>query len=416
MARGLDRREFVRLAAAFIGAAACRAVGPATTPTPTPTLAPTIPPTAPPPGGFLIRAGAFADGRAASAQRSVSLLIREGEVAYLGPRDGEPATRDAELLEAPSATIVPGLVDCHAHLTGAGGADYFARIQDPDEVLLARAEENARILVRTGVLAARDVGAVRALNIRVRDELRDRRDAPIILAAGTWIGRRGRYVSFAVQVDSADDLREAALAQLDAGADLVKVAVDGGTGSAPSFSVSELRPTVEAVHARGKRIAAHSQGLGARVAAEAGVDTIEHGYLIDDAIAAAMGERSALVTTLSVPVAFNNPGELEMGLAAVRAARAAGVRIATGTDFGGGPPRPGDFSLELELLVRAGLEPHEALGAATWAAGEVLDLPHVGTLEVGAPADVVLVDGDPLSDVGAMRQIRAVLRDGERIV
>ncbi|MGH2499349.1 MAG: amidohydrolase family protein [Candidatus Limnocylindria bacterium] len=365
---------------------------------------------------MLVRAAALADGRSPSPQRNVSLLIRDGRVAYLGPRDGEPATRDADLLEAPGATIVPGFVDCHAHLTGAGGLSYLATLQDPDAVLLARATENARTLVRTGVLAARDAGAVRAMNVRVRDQLRGRREAPLILAAGTWIGRRGRYVPFAVQVDSAQQLRDAALAQLDAGADLVKVAVDGATGSAATFSVAELRPTVEAVHDRGKRIAVHAQGLGARVAAEAGVDTIDHGYVIDSGTAAAMRGRTALVTTLSVPVAFNNPRELEMGMASVRAARDAGVRIATGTDVGGGPPRAGNFALEVELLVRAGLQPHEALGAATWGAGEVLGVPHVGTLASGAPADLVLVDGDPLSDVAALRRVRAVFRNGERIV
>jgi imidazolonepropionase-like amidohydrolase len=346
----------------------------------------------------------------------VSLLVRDGRIAYLGPRDGEPDSSGAQKVDAPGATIIPGLVDCHAHLTGAGGPDYLARLQDADPTLLARAAANARILVRAGVLAARDVGAVRSLNVRVRDELRGLTDAPVIAAAGTWIGRRGRYVPFAVQVDSAEELRAAALAQLDAGADLVKVAADGATGSPATFSPAELRPTVEAVHARGKRIAAHAQGLGSRAATEAGFDTVDHGYVIDRDTAARMSGRTALVTTLSVPVAFNNPVELEMGLASVRTARAAGVRIATGTDFGGGPPRPGNFVLELELLVRAGLEPYEALGAATWAAGEVSGVPSAGTLAKGGPADFVVVEGDPLSDVTALRRIQAVFRNGQRVL
>ena len=365
---------------------------------------------------MLIRAGAAADGRSASAQRTVSLLIRDGRIAYLGPRDAEPDVRNTELLEAPGATIIPGLIDCHAHFTGPGGLDYLARLQDPDAILLARAVENAKILVRTGVLAARDVGAARSMNLTARDQLRGRRDAPLILAAGTWIGRRGRYLPFAVQVDSAEELRQAVIAQLDAGADLVKVALDGATGSVATFSAAELGPAVEAVHARGKRIAAHAQGLGARTGAEAGFDSIDHGYLIDADTAARMRPRTALVTTLSVPVAFNNSRELELGLASVRAARTAGVRIATGTDFGGGPARAGNFAQEVELLVRAGLPPHEALASATWVAGEVLGVALAGTIGVGAPADLVLVDGDPLSDVGALRNVVAVFRDGRRVV
>ncbi len=365
---------------------------------------------------MLIRAGAAADGRAASPQRNVSLLMRGGRIAYLGPRDAEPDSRNAELLNAPGATIVPGLIDCHVHLTGPGGLDYLARLQDPDAILLARAMENARVLVRTGVLAARDVGAARSMNLAARDQLRGRRDAPVILAAGTWIGRRGRYIPFAVQVDSAEELRQAVIAQLDAGADLVKVALDGATGSAATFTAAELRPAVEAVHARGKRIAAHAQGLGSRAGADAGFDSIDHGYVIDAETAARMRPRTALVTTLSMPVAFNNPGDLELGLASVRAARAAGVRIATGTDFGGGPARAGNFAQEVELLVGAGLPPHEALASATWIAGEVLGVQHAGTLTVDAPADLVLVDGDPLSDVRSLRNIVAVFRDGVRVV
>lgn len=422
LAARLTRRELVRLAGALAAAVACRTAEQTVIPSASP-AAPSPPiasptaaaPTPIPPGpGILIRAGAMADGRSATAQRNVSLLIRAGRIAYLGPRDGEPDVRNTEVLNAPGDTIVPGLIDCHAHLTGPGGPDYLARLQDPDAILLARAVENARILVRTGVLAARDVGAARSVNLVARDQLRGRRDAPLILAAGTWIGRRGRYIPFAVQVDSAEELRQAVVAQLDAGADLVKVALDGATGSAATFSAAELRPAVEAVHARGKRIAAHAQGLGSRTGADAGFDSIDHGYVIDADTAARMRPRTALVTTLSVPVAFNNPRELELGLASVRSARAAGVRIATGTDFGGGPAPVGNFAQEVELLVRAGLPPHEALASATWIAGEVLGVPQAGTLAIGAPADCVLVGGDPLSDPGALRRVTAVFRNGER--
>lgn len=420
-----SRREFLRAVTAAAISAACEQVGPAAQPTTRPPTSPPTPSETPDAKGapaeqggpsLVILAGALADGRAASTQRRVAVLVRAGRFVYVGPSDGLAEAAGAQVVEAPGLTVVPAMVDCHAHLTGTGGPDYVARIQDGDAVLLARAEENARTLVRAGVLAARDVGAVRGVNVRARDALKGQAEAPLIVAAGTWIGRRGRYVSFAVQVDGADQLRAAALAQLDAGADLVKIAADGATGSAASFSAAELRPVVEAVHARGKKVAAHCQGLGSRVAAEAGVDSVEHGYVIDATTARTMRGRTALVSTLSVPVAFGNRSELEMGFASVRAARDAGVRIATGTDFGGAPPRPGNFADEVELLVRAGLAPHEALGSATWIAGEVLGIAHLGTIAVGAPADLVLIDGDPLSDPAALRRVRAVYRAGARVV
>lgn len=417
------RRNLLRLAAVSAAWAACERATPTPTPTsspaatasPSPAPSTTIAATATPAGPrpILIHAGALADGRSPSAQRNVAVLVRDGRLAYAGPRDGAPDARDAEVVDLAAATVIPAMIDCHAHITGTGGRDAHVRLQDPDAVLLARAAENARVLVRSGVLAVRDVGGVRAANVRARDALRGRTDAPLIVAAGTWIGRRGRYVSFAVEVDSADGLRAAALAQLDGGADLVKIAVDGTTGSAPTFSAAELRPAVDAVHARGKKVAAHSQGLGSRVASEAGVDTIEHGFVIDAATASAMRGRTALVTSLSVALAF---GQLNIALPSVRAARDAGVRIATGTDAGGAPPLFGDFATEVELLVRAGLTPQEALTSATRVGGEVLGVPGLGTLDAGAPADLVLIDGDPLSDPAALRRVRAVYRNGMRVV
>lgn len=418
------RRALLRAAAVSALLAACEPARPTVTGTPTATPSAATPtaaieatptPTATPAGPRALRidAAALADGRSPSPVRSVSVVVRGGRIVYAGPRAGMPDVRDADIADLGTLTVVPAMVDCHAHITGSGGSDAHARLQDPDEILVARATENARLLARSGVLGVRDVGAVRAANVRARDALKARADVPYIVAAGTWIARRGRYVSFAVQVDSADGLLAAAMAQLDGGADLVKIAADDTTGSAAHWTASELRRTVDAVHARGKTVAAHSQGLGARVAAEAGADTVEHGFVIDAATASAMKGRSTLVTSLSVAQAF---GQLDVALPSVRSARDAGVRIATGTDAGGAPPRFGEFATEVELLVRAGLPPHEALASATRAGGEVMGIAGLGTLEAGAPADLVLVDGDPLSDPAALRRVRAVYRAGLRVV
>lgn len=415
---GLTRRALARAAIASALVAACeRASGPAASPSPAPSAPPHSPSASPKSTPSLrralIHADAIADGTAASPTRRVAVLIEGGRIRYAGPRDGAPDASGAEVVDLPGATIVPALVDCHVHLTGTGGPSAHARLQDGDAILLARAAENARLLARGGVLAVRDVGAVRGANIRARDALRTDADAPLIAAAGTWIARRGRYVPFAIEVADADELRRAALAQLDAGADLVKIAVDGATATAATWSVADLRPTVEAVHARGKAIAAHAQGYGSLVAAEAGVDTIEHGFVIDRTAAEAMRARTTLVTSLSVAQAF---GELDIALPSIRAARDAGVRIAVGTDAGGGPPVFGQFASEVALLVRAGLAPHAALAAATRAGGAVLGVSGLGTLDSGAPAYFVAVDGDPLADPAALGRVRAVWHAGRRLV
>ncbi len=380
----------------------------------------------------LLRGAAFADGRSAALQRDVALLMRDGIIAYLGPSDSAPEARGSTVVDAAGATIVPGLVDCHAHFTGLGGANWIARFQDPPDELLARGPDAARALTRMGILTARDVGAPDRLNLRLRDELAHETLAPLIVAAGTWIARRDRYVPFAVQVDSAEALRAAALAEIDEGADWAKVAVDAGPGGEEAtFSVDELRPAVEAVHARGHKIAAHASGAGARVAAAAGVDSIEHGFGVDDDTAGLMSTQTTLVTTLSVPASVlgfadtvggrwveqreQRAASQDRAFEAVRAAKRHHVRIATGSDFGGGSVRPGHLAWEIEQLVRAGLEPHEALGAATWAGGELLGLEQAGVLRQGGPANVLLVHGDPLSEPAALWRVWRVYRNGERI-
>jgi len=362
----------------------------------------------------------------------MSLLMRDGRIAYIGPDDGVRDVIGAETVDASGATIIPGLVDCHAHFTGLGGANWIARFGDPEAELLARGDEAARDLARMGVLTARDVGAPRRLNLRIRDSLHGRADAPDILAAGTWLARRDKFPPFVVFVDSAEELRAAAIAEMDAGADLVKIAVDTGrTGEEVTFTVDELTPTVNAVHERRKRITAHAQGKGAVVAAAAGVDSIEHGFGVDEATARRMTGRTALVPTLSVLESFKGFAATaggrfaegraataalqEQAFGAVRAAKAAGVRIATGSDFGGGSVRPGHLAWEVEMLVRAGLEPYEALASATWVGGELLGLKDAGTIAEGGAANVVLVHGDPLSDPAALWRVWRVYHRGVRV-
>lgn len=430
---GTSRRRLLRTTglAAFLAACERALPVPSSEPTPTPTPTPASPspspvatspsPTPAGPRPVLIRAAALADGTSASAVRDVVVVLRGERIEYAGARSGAPDVRDAEVVDLPALTVIPAMVDCHVHLTGSGGTSAHASLQDPDDVLLARAEANARLAARSGVLAVRDVGAVaarsgndlRATNIQARDALRGANDAPYIAAAGCWLSKRGRYAPFAVQVDTAEQLLAEAIAQLDAGADLVKLAADYTTGSVATWSADELRPVVEAVHARGKKVAAHAQGHGSRAAAEAGADTVEHGFVVDTATAAVMKARgTTLVTSLAVARAF---GQLAIAVPSIKAAHAAGVTIATGTDAGGAPPVFGDFAQEVELLVGAGLGPHQALAAATRSGGQVLGVPGLGTLGAGAPADLVLIDGDPLSDPRALRRVRAVFRSGRRL-
>jgi len=467
--RPISRRQVIRAAAAIppVVLAACtpeplRTLAPTLLPSPTPTHAPT--PTAPPtptPSAaptpvataatrppVLYRDAALADGRSPTLQLHLSVLVAGGRVAWIRPRGDEADSGGAEVVDAAGATIVPGMVDAHSHVTNPGGANWLDRFDDPPERMLAYAEANAKLAWSAGVRWFRDVGSPtrrdpvdgreRALALGIRDRWAGRDGYPTIRAAGTWITRPGSLpAGLTLEARNADELLALAIGQLDAGADLVKLYMDapGGVKDSP-FTVDAVRETVEAVHARGAKVAAHSTYFdGARVAAEAGVDSIEHGMQVSDETARTMKRNKVtLVSTLSVFASwetfarttaidrFTKPDGLARTAAmkegaydAIAAVKRAGVTIATGSDFGGGSVRAGHLAWEVELLVAAGLEPYEALAAATRNGGALYGVDHAGRIDEGFPADLVLVHGDPLSDARAMWRVWAVFQRGARI-
>ncbi|HEX3428480.1 MAG TPA: amidohydrolase family protein [Candidatus Limnocylindrales bacterium] len=387
----------------------------------------------------LYRDGALADGRSDRLQAGMSVFVKDDRIAWIRPSDAEedpgPNT-GLEVVDAGGSTIVPGMVDGHSHITMPGGSHWIERGSDPPPVAIATAARNAELLTSAGVRWARDVGAPvgrdpvdgreRALSLGVRDRSRGRAGWPHIRAAGTWIGGPGALGELGQEVADSDALVAAAERQLDDGADFVKLYLDGADPTVCPWSVGEVARVVQAVHARGARVTAHSGRIdGARTGVGAGIDSIEHGFELDDDLAAEMARRGTfLVSTLAIFrswESFATTTGIERfaspaGRAAIatrrdraeeslRMAHRAGVRIATGTDFGGGSTRANQLAWEVESLVSAGLEPWEALGAATWRGGELLGEPDAGTLREGGPADFSLVHGDPLSDPSALWRV-----------
>src|SRR5919205_1868425 len=268
-------------------------------------------------GRLVIRDLALADGTSAHLQIGIAVVIDDGHIRWLGPTE-EADAAGAEVLDGGGATLMPGLVDAHSHLSGPGGSHWIERFSDPLETLRQVGRDNARRLVQAGVLWARDVGAptvgARPVNLQLRDELRQQAGQPYIRAAGTWLAKTG-YLPITIGVDDGAQLLQAALGQLDGGADFVKIMLDAPAGdqTAP-FSVDEVSRVVQAVHARGKKITAHA--------------TI-----------------------------------------------ADGARVAAGWDLGGGWVRAAHRAGEVELLVRAGRVRGGALGAVPRHGGELLGEP-----------------------------------------
>src|SRR5947207_1525361 len=382
------------------------------------------------------RGAALADGRSAELRLGVSVLVEDGRIGWIRPSGDEgEAPAGAAIVDASGCTIVPGLVDGHSHLTLPGGAHWVDRIADPTESLLTVAEDNGELLWRSGVRWARDVGSPRrsvddrerAVAIAVRERWRGRRDRPYVRAAGTWIMVPGLLPpGLAVEAHDADDLLSAAIGQLDDGADLVKLYLDGPDPETAPWTAGEVGRVVAAAHARGAKVTAHSSRLsGSRVCAEAGVDSIEHGFELDADVARTMAERGVgLVTTMTVMKSWLTFGttttiprfaeadnrtrirdRLELAKHSARLAHEAGVAIVGGTDFGGGSARANHLPWEVECLVEAGLQPWEALACVTWRGGELLGEPDAGVIRPGGPADFSLVHGDPLSDPTALWRV-----------
>lgn len=384
---------------------------------------------------LLVSGAALADGRGPNLRKDVHLLVEYGLVTGVW-EGGRPDVGEVEEIDGSGATIVPGLVDSHSHVTLPGGAQWVARGADPTATLLAVAEENGELLTRSGVRWARDVGAPRraaaqggerALSFAVRERWHGRTDRPYLRAAGTWLAAPGVLpYDLPIEVADGEALLAAALQQLDEGADLVKLYLDGPDRDTCPFTESEVAAVVAAVHARGAKVAAHAGQLaGARVGAAGGVDSIEHGFVLDAQTARTMTANGVtLVSTLGVLHSwqtftrtstverFTGAGAGEMIAArreaaeeSLRVARAAGVAIAAGSDFGGGSLRANQLAWEAQALVAAGLEPWEALAALTWRGGDLLGEPYAGRIEVGGPAHFLLVHGDPLADPAALWRV-----------
>ncbi len=378
------------------------------------------------------RHAAVADGTGPDLQLDQSLIVSDGVITWLGHDDVMPAPpADARVIDAGGATIVPGLVDAHSHAVLPGGSHWIARIDDQTEELLRVAEENGELAHRAGIRWFRDVGSPqrdgKALALRVRDAWAGRRERPYVRAAGTWIARSGvlpRTVD--IEANDADELVAAVEGQAAAGADLIKLYMDGPDPDTSPWTADEVARAVAAAADHGLTVTAHAGTFpGTRAAVLGGVDCIEHGFAIDADAAAEMAERSTfLVSTLGVFASWETFGstttierftdpERRQAIAARREtavesferAAAAGVRIAAGTDFGGGSLRANQLAWEVEAQVAAGREPWQGLAAATWVGGELLREPGAGRLTQGGPADFFLIHGNPLEDPSALWRV-----------
>lgn len=352
----------------------------------------------------------------------------------------------ARRIDCSGKFIIPGLIDCHVHLTGSGDpAELNAARTTPLAQRAWRAETYARATLHAGFTTVRDLGAADRLNIEMAHAVAAGLiEGPRILAAGLGVTMTGGHGHgfLATEADGADAVRKAVREQLRAGATAIKLFASGGVMTpgvdprSPSFTEEELRAGVEEAHKAFRPVGAHAQATdGIKNAIRAGVDSIEHGVWLDDEAIEMMRERGTyLVATLTAPYQIAHRG-LEAGIPSYmvdkgwqvleshqdsfRRALQAGVRIAMGTDQGTPVNKPGENAQELLQMTALGMSSGAALMAATaWAAGLLRIEGEAGSISGGLAADLVVLDGDPLENIGVLtnqRAIRAVIQAG-RIV
>ena len=390
----------------------------------------------------VLRNARLLDGTGAAPRAGVDVTLEGGKIAAVG---SPAAGGQAEVIDLHGRTLMPGLIDCHVHLTFSAEpqeVERAATIPVPD--LAWTAAVSARETVHAGVTTVRDVGARAGVAIRLREAIAAGRvPGPRMRAAGAIICMTGGHGWFiGREADGPDDVRRAVREQLKAGADCLKFTATGG-GMTPgvdprasSFTEAELAAGVDEAHKAFRRAIAHAQGnAGIKTAVRAGIDSIEHGVYLDDEVIEEMRRRGTfLVPTLVAPamiarhgtsagipdyIVTKASGVLEVHRESFRKAVRGGVRVAMGTDAGTPFNRHGANAEELALMVECGMSPASAVVAATRSAAELLDLLEVtGTVEPGKAADLLIVDGDPLADIrilGERERIPGILKDGRWI-
>jgi imidazolonepropionase-like amidohydrolase len=379
---------------------------------------------------MIVRAGILYDGTLEPPKQNVDVVIGDGRVKEIRVAGGE--------CDHQAACVTPGLVNAHAHLEGSGEPDMMTMIETTTRnQRLLRAVENARKSIKAGVTTIRDVGSSNAIGQDVRDAIEEGRIAgPRMRAAGNVLcmtGGHGWPIGRAV--DSPWEARKAVREQMKAGADCIKLIATGGVmtkGAVPGnaqLQPDELEAAIFEAHRHGLRCAAHAIGTeGIKNALRAGIDSIEHGTMLDDeAIELFKRHNAYLVPTLCAPtciLAHIEEGGMpkyvkdkarnvnEIMLTNIRKAYDAGVRIAGGSDAGTPYNYHENYAMEVELMWSLlGMTPQQALHAATAVAAELIGL-HRGLVAIGEPADLLLLDRDAGKDVRSLQDPQLVLKSG----
>ena len=394
----------------------------------------------------LVRAGRLLDVRNGKISANQVIVIESGKIVSVGPATSVESTSTDRIVDLPSATVLPGLIDAHTHLTFNPSFGYERlAISVPREALIGA--HNARVTLEAGITTVRNVGATGYSDVALRDAINAGDvPGPRMLVSGPALSITGGHcdndllpyeyhASSDGAADGVERVQHKVREIIKYGADLIKVCATGGVLSkgddpnASQYTLEEMKAIVADAHRLGRKVAAHAHGAqGVIWASEAGVDSVEHGHLMNDAAIATLKKNGTyLVPTLylldwhrehaeeaHLPDYAKRKMDLVAQTAKANARKAfeLGVKIGMGTDAAVYPH--GLNAHEIAIYVSLGMTPLQAIQTATINDADLLGWSDkVGTLEPGKWADIIAVDGDPLQDITTLQRVKFVMKGGD---
>ncbi len=399
-----------------------------------------------------VHADGLLDPATGQTTREAVVVIEDGHVTHAGKRSGAQVPRDAETIDAAGLTVLPGLIDCHVHLTSLGeGLDFARELTTPPTLELMRAVRAARRTLDSGFTAVRDAAGAPAgirmaidagyfpgprmfVTVSALSQTGGHTDSHFMCGADLDIPLPDRPY---MVVDGVEAMRLRVREVIRAGADWIKLCTSGGVlspGDQPHHSaltLDEIRAAVDEAATHGLKVMAHAQAnAGIKNALKGGVATIEHGIWLDgDAIEMMLDGGNALIPTLVAPqwvIRHAEAGKMPAYAAnkardvvkdhsaSIRMAVEAGVKIAFGTDTGVGPH--GSNGEEFLLMQQLGMAPIDCIRSATTVAAQTIGMKGVGTLAPGSWGDLIGVPRDPLADLTLLSKpdnVHLVMKGGD---